>query len=227
MLRPVQAAMEEVVELGAGGWPARLGEDRLAAAAGALAIEGLARTAFRMVVLVSPVNSSRFPSNQLPVPRAAGTSGPRMPLDVIEPAMQVAELPGEVRPQRIVVRRGRPARHSMARRTTVLHQRWTPGEGIGHSQGEFAQCAQVPPLRPRASGNEAIGVEADNVVVDHIIAGGLVELGPVRPCMARKRRVSSRISQLVGRRCSGQPAARHMSVRFSMAPRRRMGCPGS
>src|SRR3954463_971195 len=43
MFRPVEAAMEEVVELGAGHRPAGPAEDRRVAAAGTLALEGLGR----------------------------------------------------------------------------------------------------------------------------------------------------------------------------------------
>ena len=76
MLRPVQAAMEEVVELGAGHRPARLGEDGRAAAAGALATVGLGRHRARGWPPGSLARSSAGCRAAGPAPRAAGTSGP-------------------------------------------------------------------------------------------------------------------------------------------------------
>jgi hypothetical protein len=99
---PVEAAMEGVVELGAGCRPASLGEDRRTTAAGALAIEGRGRHRSDDDGPGEPREVPPRAKHQILGGERQEHQIRRMPVEGVEPVGQMLEVPGEVRQQRVI-----------------------------------------------------------------------------------------------------------------------------
>nr|WP_236034253.1 hypothetical protein [Belnapia mucosa] len=103
-----------------------------------------------------------------------------MPLEGIEPSVQVAEPLGKVPPQRIGIRGGRVAVPRKDGTDDGIAPEAEGGRevaGIGQGQLPMGPGAAVAAA---GGGNEAVRVEADNFILDDILTDLPLGVGPVR-----------------------------------------------